>query len=100
MKCCVLVVLLFLHGSCSDRSSKQQNDMPTVEPTGRDKDVRDSLVLDAALVKANKELAAMEAAEPRDEDAIAKKKRAIKAVTETLERLRKRLDASPAQRPN
>jgi hypothetical protein len=47
-------------------------------------------VLDAALDKAKKELATLEAAQPRDEQAIAKKREAIQAVQETLDRLRKR----------
>ncbi|MEP6864166.1 MAG: hypothetical protein ABJE66_26305 [Deltaproteobacteria bacterium] len=65
--------------------------------SGKDKDVRDALVLDAALTKAKKELAALESAQSRDEDAIAKKRTAIDAVEQTLATLRKRLDAPGAR---
>jgi beta-phosphoglucomutase-like phosphatase (HAD superfamily) len=96
MKLVALLGFLAMQGACDDRSATRHHNNATEEPVGKDKDVRDALVLDAALDKAQKELAALEAAQPRDEDAIAKKRRAIKAVTETLERLRKRVD-DPSQ---
>ena len=64
---------------------------------GKDKDVRNALVLDAALTKAKKELAALEAVQPRDENSIANKRTAIDAVEQTLAALRKRLDAPSAK---
>jgi hypothetical protein len=47
-------------------------------------------VLDAALHNAKKELVVLDAASPRDEEVIAKKREAIEALRETLDRLRKR----------
>ena len=62
--------------------------------SGKDADVRNALVLDAALTKAKTALDDLEAAQPRDEDAISEKKMAIQAVEETLAKLRARLDGS------
>lgn len=89
----LLAAFLVLEVACDERPSKQHpRQQSEAEIIGKDKDVRDALVLDAALDKAKKELAVLEAAQPRDEDAISKKRRAIDAVTQTLERLHKRVE--------
>ena len=93
----LLLVALIASGACKDNGSKPAPSAGSSKLTGRDKDVNDALVLDAALTKAKKELAALEAAQPRDEDAIAKKRIAIDAVEQTLARLHKRLDAPGTQ---
>ncbi|MEP6864978.1 MAG: hypothetical protein ABJE66_30440 [Deltaproteobacteria bacterium] len=82
--------LAMLAPACKDKATPK----PAAESdklTGKDADARNALVLDAALDKAKKELVVLEAAQPRDEQAIAQKRQAIQAVQETLDRLNKRL---------
>lgn len=54
-------------------------------------DVRQILILDAALVRADRDLSALEAAAPRDEAAIAAQREARAAVAQTLAMTRRRL---------
>lgn len=94
----IFLLLTLLAPACKEKATPK----PTAgsdKLTGRDADARNALVLDAALGKAKKELTVLEAAQPRDEDAIAQKRAAIQAVQETLDRLKKRLDVEdrPAQ---
>jgi hypothetical protein len=58
------------------------------------------LVLEAALDRARTELTALESGDPRDEAAIAQKKGAIEAVTQTLASTKRRLHERENMRPS
>jgi hypothetical protein len=88
---CLFLLCTLLAPACKDKATPKPGS-GSDKLTGKDSDVRNALVLDAALDKAKKELEVLEAAQPRNEEAIAQKRVAIQAVQETLDRLKKRLD--------
>lgn len=96
MRLVVLILLGLGAAACSCKGNERRADGEQANSSGADRDVRDALVLDAALAKAKKELASLESAAPRNEQAIKEKRQAIEAVEITLAHLRKRL--SPQMR--
>ncbi len=84
-----LIATSILAGGCKNERSNERSGNAAERPTARD-NTEKILVLDAALEKARGELAALEAARPRDERAISEKRHAIEAVEQTLANLRRR----------
>ena len=93
-----LVPLFVLSAACgssndpASTASRARTAKPSTTPSVLDQDVKRALVLQSAIERADRELAQLEAAQPRDEGAIAQKKKVLLALHTTLTETQARID--------